>query len=156
MRIRKPLAALAITAVTVTGAGIAFAAWNADGKGDATVAAKTASKLKVTNVAIPDALYPGGSSNLSVKVKNPNPYAVTVTSIANDTSASVTVATVPGSTCAATNASFTNQPVNVPIAAGAEATITVPGVSMILNAADGCQGATFTFPVVASGASSTS
>jgi hypothetical protein len=156
MRIRKPLAAVAISVATVTAAGVAFAAWNADGSGTATVAGKTASRLQVSNAAITDALFPGGTSNLSVKVKNPNPYPVTVTSITNDTSAAITVATLAGATCAASNVSFTNQTVNVPIAVNAEVTITVPGVKMIGNAEDGCQGATFSFPVVAAGASSAS
>jgi len=157
MRIPKFFVAVGVVTGSALATTLAFAAWNADGKGDATVAGKTAEKLVVTNVGVPNALYPSATSNLVVKVKNPNPYPITVTSIANDTSAAVTVAPLAGSTCAASNVSFTNQTnLNVPITPNTEVTITVPGVKMIADAADGCQGATFTFPVIASGASSAS
>jgi hypothetical protein len=158
MRIPKPLVGIGIVTGSALATTFAFAAWNADGRGDATVAARTAQKLEVSNVAVPNALYPSATSNLSVKVKNLNNYPVTVTQIVNDTSGSgITVTAVGGVTCLPSNVSFTNQTgLSIAVAAGAEQTISVPGVKMIADAQDGCQGATFTFPVQAIGASSAS
>jgi hypothetical protein len=151
MPIPKVLVAVGIVTGSALATTFAFAAWNSDGKGAATVAGKTAGKLQVTNVAIDNALYPGGSSDLSVKVKNPNPYAVTLTNINNDSAAAISATP---STCAASNVWFANQPVNVVLNSLEEKTITVPGVGMILNADNACQGAVFTIPVEVIGASS--
>ena len=156
MRIPKALVAVGIVTGSALATTFAFAAWNADGKGNATVAGKTAEKLQVTTVAIPDALYPGGTSNLSVKVKNPNPYAVAVTGVVNDTTGSISVDSAHAAGCAAGNVAFVSQTVNVVLNTNEEQTITVPGVSMVLDAQDGCQGAVFTIPVEAVGASSAS
>ena len=155
MRIRKALVAVGILTGSALATTFAFAAWNASGSGQATVQGKTAQALTVSNVAISDALYPSATSGVKVSVTNPNPYPVTVTSIEGN--GAITVDSLH-SDCAASNVSFTNQTLASGVVLGANdgnATIeTAGGVKMIANAADACQGATFTIPVKAVGASS--
>ena len=164
MRLSKKLAAIAITAGVALTATAAFAAWNASGSGVGTVGAKSAVALDVADSAVTNALFPGGSADLKVVVGNTNPYPVQVTKIVGNGDITVDSG---HSACLADNVSFNlngvsftsaadgtlASPVNLAANSGS-ATITLVGsVHMIGDAANSCQGATFTVPVTASGAS---
>ena len=77
--------ALAVLAI----AGVAFAAWVADGSGSG----QALSTAHVDSVISSDdkgvALYPGSTSSFTVKITNPNKYPSVVTSISNGGSAAV-------------------------------------------------------------------
>src|SRR5205085_7702535 len=82
--------------VAVAGAGVAFAAWTNTGAGNAGAKAASFSALTITAPASAGGtlLYPGltadGSTaggDVTVVVTNPNPFPVTVTGVAQDTSA---------------------------------------------------------------------
>jgi hypothetical protein len=142
----------AATGLLTLGGGIAFAAWTATGAGTGRAAATNAGLVTV-NVAsgVPD-LYPGATDgDLYFNLDNPNPYPVTFTAM------------VPGSggvvssneeSCPATNVSLAPTS-SITVAVGAEATTATSiadVVSMDEGAPDGCQGVTFDFSVVLSGA----
>jgi len=91
-------------------------------------------------------LYPGGTGDISIKVTNPNPFAVTVSSA----SGAGTITSDKGAACdAATGVTFTNT-TGLSQAAGAGATVTfsLAGKVAMSNASDNsCQGAIFTIPI---------
>jgi hypothetical protein len=155
MRLRTKLAALAVAGGVALSATAAYAAWTASGTGNGTAQAKSAVDLSVTNIAVLDSLYPGGSSALKVNVSNSNDYPVLVTAI--NKKGGITVDDGHSAGCEASNVSFTDQPGSWAISAHSSLDITLSGaVHMIGNAANGCQGATFTVPVEAVGASNAS
>ncbi|MFS8098354.1 hypothetical protein LFM09_14565 [Lentzea alba] len=125
------------------GSGVAYAAWTSSGTGSATTKAGTALAPVVTGGAVTTGLlYPGGTGNAVVTVSNPNPYPVTVTSIAPNGPA----------TCAV---SFTERFPGTQLAANSTPTAITFTVSMGLNAANTCQGATIDVPVLVTIASGT-
>lgn len=157
MRIRKALAALAITTATVTAAGVAFAAWTATGSGAGSAKSITAKAVTTSSVAGSAQLYPGGKGDLKVTINNPNPYPVLVTQI-NNGSGSIQSG---DSTCDASNGvTFANTNGTWDVAANSSATVTLANaVSMSNGSVDACQDKTFTVPlsiVAASGTSSAS
>lgn len=139
--------ALAVTA----GAGAAYAAWVASGSGEAKAKAVTAMELTTSTVTVVGDLYPGATGNAKLQINNPNKYPVTVTGITGN---GITVAGGTGA-CASTNVTFANQAeksINVPAEGSTEVTLT-GAVSMIADAQNGCQGATFTVSVLLAGVS---
>jgi hypothetical protein len=145
---RKILAALAVMAVII-GGGVAYAAWTAGGTGSGAAKAATAQPLVVTAGTTTADLYPGFTQgDVFLKVANPNPYAVNITSLTPGT------ITTSSGTCAASNitvAPATGLSINVPAGATAAA-VTVPNiVSMIAAAPDACQNVTFTITVSVAG-----
>ena len=157
MKSRKMFIGLAagIAAICV-GSGVAYAAWSASGTGSGSGAATVAQSLVVTPVTPAGAgasIYPGGPAGpIFLNIQNPNPYAVTVTSIAYGTPTSTDV-----STCASTNISLdAGAPTTVSISIGAGLTATDVQVNGVLDlahaAGNGCQGVAFTIPVTLTGA----
>jgi hypothetical protein len=163
----RKLVVIGLVAGTIAISGVAFAAWTSRGEGEGSATALRAVDLS-TSVATPVAgLYPGGSADLSITVNNPNPYPVSVTVIEPDTAEGITV---DGPGCEPENVSFsvtggsfsaTPGVLNVPVAVAAK-TGSTPGsapitlnkaVRMIADADNDCQGATFTVPVIVTGAS---
>jgi len=156
-------AATALLLAGSLGAGIAVAAWTQTGSGPGDAKAISAVNSVISNGTVTADLYPGKTGGvLSLVVTNPNPYAVTFTSIAasgaitNDHSASTPACTTTGvSLVTGSFASFT-----VAAKAGmggsnpAAATSSQAIVSMDNTSDTGCQGATFTVPVTLTGASS--
>ncbi|NGY65380.1 hypothetical protein G7043_41455 [Lentzea sp. NEAU-D13] len=125
------------------GSGVAYAAWTSSGTGSATTKAGTALAPVVTGGAVTTgSLYPGGTGNAVVAVANPNPYPVTVMSIAPNGPA----------TC---GVSFTERFPGTQLAANSAAVPITFSVSMALNAPNSCQGATIDVPVVVTIASGT-
>jgi hypothetical protein len=144
-----------VTFVGVAMAGtIAFAAWTAGGTGNGYSKATTAQNLTTVDVSASTTaqLYPGGTGDLKLSVTNPNPYAVTVTSVAG----SGTITSDKGAACnAATGVTYTNQTgLTQAVGAGATATFTLTGSVAMSNSSDNsCQGGVFTVPVTLTGTS---
>lgn len=116
------------------GSGVAYAAWTSSGTGSATTKAGTALAPVVTGGAVTTGLlYPGLTGEAVVNVSNPNPYPVTVMSIApNGSDCGVSaVALSPGTQLAAQSA---------------PKAITI-SVTMASNAPNTCQNATINVPV---------
>lgn len=136
-------------AVLVAGAGAGYAAWSTNGAGS--VQARSAAPQTVTlNVAAGAAdLYPGSSGAVSFTVNNPNPYAITLSTLTFGT-----VTSSDQTACPATNITTTNKTglsLSVP-ANSSSTTLTVQAaVAMAASAPDGCQGRTFTIATTATG-----
>jgi hypothetical protein len=99
-------------------------------------------------VATPSApLLPGGSGDATLKVNNPNSFAVTLLSV---TPATGTI-TPDGShsSCTTTGVTFTSQTgLKITIPAASTQAVDLPSaVSMSTASSAGCQGATFSIPV---------
>lgn len=137
--------------------GTAWAVWSSSGAGTGSAGTGTVVSLTTTAVAAPaDGAYPGGPATaLAVAVSNPNPFAVQVTSVALDPSRPVTVSGASG-TCSAPPVSVSATGLSLSVPANASGTVlTVPGALTLGSSTDsGCQGATFTVPVVLTGRTS--
>ena len=124
------------------------------GSGSAYSKAGTAQGLSTVDIHAQAAgqLYPGVNGDVIVKLSNPNPYPVHITSISNG-SGGIT-ADLAG--CVNTGVTF-NPPASVDwtVPANDSAQFTLAGAAHMSNSSDdGCQGAVFTIPVTFSGASS--
>src|SRR3954464_14775441 len=150
-RTRRRVVALVIATAGALAATAAFAAWTVGGGGTGTATATSALPLTTSVATTTAALYPGiTGSALYLKVNNPNPFPVAITSVNANGAA---VADVGHATCSTTGVTFTTTAVTQTVAANGQATFTAAGVAMS-NASDtGCQGATFTIPVTFTAAS---
>jgi hypothetical protein len=150
-RARRRVVAVVVGTVGALAATAAFAAWTVGGGGTGTATATSALPLTTSVATTTAALYPGiTGSALYLKVNNPNPFPVAITSV-NANGAAVPDAGHP--TCTTTGVTFTTTAVTQTVAANGQATFTAAGVAMT-NASDtGCQGATFTIPVTFTSAS---
>ena len=163
----RKLLVIGLAGAVIAISGVAFAAWTSRGEGQGSATALRAVDLS-TSVATPVAgLYPGGSADLSITVNNPNPYPVSVTAIEPDPERGISVF---GRGCESDNVTFsitggsfgaTPGVLSVPVSVAAKVGST-PGTSpitltravrMVADADNDCQGATFTVPVVVTGAS---
>ncbi len=159
MRISKKLAFTGALVAGSLAAGVAFAAWTADGTGSGYAEAKTAQAVATVDGTADTAaqLYPGATGDLKVRVTNPNDYPVTVTAITGNGA----IKTVSGdATCdAATGVSFTNvSGLSQVVPAHSEGTlITLAGKVAMSNASvTACSGEEFNVPVAIAAASSAS
>lgn len=133
--------------------GTAHAFWAASGTGSGAAQAGVAQLLTTSATTVSgDLLYPGATADVSLAVDNPNPFPVTITSIVG--SGAITSDTGPACD-AATGVVFTDPPSpSLAVGASSSATFTLTGaVAMDNSSDDSCQGATFTIPVVLTGAS---
>jgi hypothetical protein len=150
--VRKYTVAL-VAVVSLFGAGLAFAAWTANGTGTGSVKATTSQALTTEAVAVTGALYPSGTANVSIRINNPNPFQVTVTAITG----SGTI-TSDNATCNAngTGVSYADQSgLSLVVPANSAQTFVLASAASMSNASDNaCQGATFAIPVSISAASS--
>jgi hypothetical protein len=145
--------ALAATAVAVGGSASAF--WSAYGGGAGSTDTETLVALSLTPATPVADLYPGGSTDVLVRIANPNAASVQIGSMSLDTTqgAGGFLADAAHAGCGVTSLSFaraTNSGMGwtVPGASGGtdgtvSATLT-DALSMSLGAADACQGASFT------------
>ena len=150
-RARRRIVALVVGTAGALAATAAFAAWTVGGGGTGTATATSASALTTSAATTTAALYPGiTGANLYLKVNNPNPVPVAITSV-NANGAAVPDA--GHSTCVTTGVTFTTTAVTQTVPANGNLSFTAAGVAMT-NASDtGCQGATFTIPVTFTSAS---
>lgn len=153
MRNKKKLIGVGVITTTLLAAGVAFAAWNASGTGSGYAKATTAQVLTTSDVAATTTaqLYPGGTADVKIKINNPNPYPVRVTTI----NGSGAITSDKGAACdASTGVTYTDQTGTFDVAANSNASFTLVGSVAMSNASDNaCQGAVFTVPVTLSGAS---
>ena len=152
--IRRATAGSLLFAVIVA-ASVAYAAWTASGGGQGYAKAGTAQGLTTVDVSASTTatLYPSGTGNVLLRINNPNPYPVAVTSVTGNG----TITSDKGAACdASTGVTFTNQTgLSLAVPATSAATFTLTGAVAMSNASDNsCQGAVFTIPVSLSGASS--
>jgi len=153
-RLRRLTAGSIMLGVLAVGS-IAYAAWTASGTGSGYAKATTAQALTTVDVSASTTaqLYPGGTGDVTLRIDNPNPYPVRVTSV----SGTGAITSDKGAACdASTGVTFadqTGQSLDVP--AGSAVTFTLSGAVTMSDASDNsCQGAIFTIPVALSGASS--
>lgn len=156
MRFKKLFVGAAATVAIGTAAGVAVAVWSVTGSGSGGGAATVAQSLVVTPVTPTGSsatLYPGGPAGpVYFMVQNPNPYAVTITSITWGTPVSSNPTACANSNISIdTNAPKTGLTINVP-ANTTTPTMQLNGVLDLSHAAlDGCQGVSFTAPMTVSG-----
>jgi hypothetical protein len=148
MRKTQKVAIVGGTVATLMAGGIAYAAWTSEGSGTGTATAGSAVTLGVDGNDI-SGLYPTGTFAATVKVTNPNPYKVTLSSL-DFTGATTTAAGCDASTVTVADLTGLSEELG---ANGGDHTFAVE-VSMSNDATDECQGATFELNYTAHGASS--
>jgi hypothetical protein len=146
------LLALLLSAVA---ASAVIAAWVTNGTGPGYAKAQTSSNLTLSDASASTTadLYPGATGSVKLKVTNPNPFPVRITSVAKQASA---ITSDKGAACdASTGVTFSDQTgLALDVAAGATVTLTLANAISMSNASDNsCQGALFTIPVNVTGAS---
>ena len=162
----KRAMAVGFAAVVTAGTVAAWAAWTADGNGNAYAEAGTAQELVTSAAQTTATLYPNVTGDSTIRITNPNPYAVEVNSLKWTPSDGVQATPLAGSVCGNTGVyfgDFSNGPVgsngllsglSLRVGAGDTTTFTLPdSVRMINNSENGCQGATFSIKVAIAGVS---
>jgi hypothetical protein len=146
----KARLALALSAILVVATtAVTFGSWTVSSSaGSGYSKAKVASSLTLSDASASTTaqLYPGGTGDIWIKVTNPNPFAVTVTSVTG----AGTITSDKGAACdAATGVTFTNATgLTQAVGAGATVTFSLAGKVAMSNASDNsCQGAVFTVPI---------
>jgi hypothetical protein len=154
MKSRRRVVGIGLTLVALVAAGLVYAAWTTSGSGTGYAKAKSAQALSSLDVSASTAatLYPGASGDVQLKISNPNPYPVRVTSV---TGSGAITADSGHASCATTGVTFTDQTSQtIDVPANGSLDKTLNGAAQMSNASDnGCQGATFTVPVSLGGAS---
>jgi len=146
---KKPLLAAGAIAL-IASTAVAVAAWQTSGSGPAYAKAQTAAPLTLGDASASTSadLYPGATGALTIKITNPNPFPVKVTTVALQTGGVVT--SNKGAACdASTGVSVSAQTgLAIAVSASTTATVIVPNAASMSNASDNsCQGAVFTVPV---------
>jgi hypothetical protein len=143
---------IAITAAVaaLAGAGVAFAAWTSQGTGTGTATAGSATDLTITQTGAVSGLYPTGQVDVPFTVTNTNPYSVT---LATATAGNFTV-DAGHSGCAVSALSGVDMVLSDVVTTGSTTSAKNMVIKMDNTAVDACQGATFTFDIVVTGASS--
>lgn len=151
---RKAFVVLALLLSAVAASAV-IAAWVTNGTGPGYAKAQTSSNLTLGDASASTTadLYPGATGSVKLKVTNPNPFPVRITSVAKQASA---ITSDKGAACdASTGVTFSDQTgLALDVAAGATVTLTLANAISMSNASDNsCQGALFTIPVNVTGAS---
>lgn len=158
---KRRLIFAAVTVMTLGIVSLGYAAWTSSGNGSGFARASTAQALSSVTVSAASAgLYPAATSDLTLKVSNPNPYPVTITDVTGN-------GTITADSSHATCGQDATHPTGVTYTDAHNLSISVPanGTSQVAvansvhmsNASDNsCQGATFTIPVSLDGASAAS
>jgi hypothetical protein len=149
------VAGAAIVAVGALGTGVAFAVWTTSGAGTGAGAATVAQGLVVTAVTPAGAgatLYPGGPAGpVFFNIQNPNPYAVTINTLAWGVPTSTSTGTCASLNISLDAAAPTAVNISVP-AASTASNVQVNGVLDLAHSApNGCQGVAFDIPVTVTG-----
>ena len=144
------LAVSASCLVAGLGAGAAYAYFTSSGSGSGGV---TVGNMQTVTLATATAtpttpLLPGGTGDVSLSVDNPNNFAVTLVSVAQAQSSTIT-ADSGHPDCTTTGVTFTSQTgLTKTIQANSTASVDLAGaVSMDKSSSAGCEGATFSIPV---------
>jgi Putative metal-binding motif len=151
--LRKKVMLGAALAGMASVAGLAFGEWLATGAGEGYARSGIAEALTTEFAEASDTLYPGGTGDLVLRIHNPNPFPVTVTTVGGNGPI-----TSSDSACNAAGHGVTFTGVaNLNLVVGAETSQTftlVGALSMSLDSANECQGDTFSVPVSLNGGSS--
>jgi hypothetical protein len=139
----------AVCVVVSLAAGTAYGYFKSSGHGTGPAGTGTMQTVTVSAATVTPGtpLLPGGSGDVTLKVTNPNGFAVTLVSVTG-TGATITADSGhPG--CTATGVIFLGQTgLSTSIPAGATATVDLPGAAAMSTASPaGCQGARFSIPV---------
>jgi hypothetical protein len=148
------VALVALLALSAIAAASAYGWWSTSGVGEGSSATYSVVAL-TTTASTPSGttLVPAGSAPLVVTATNPNPMLVVVTAVELDPDRPVGVTGGVGA-CVAPPLTV-DASTSLTLAAGSTTTLTVPAaVSLGASASSGCQGATFTIPVILSGGTS--
>lgn len=153
-RLAAKSAAAAAALCLATGAGGAYAYWATVGAGSGAATNGTMKTVSVEALVAGDgtqnALVPGGTADVAVRAFNPNSFPVKVHAIRGNGAATAD-ANHPG--CTTTGVTFVDPAAPlapaVTIPANTSVLITLPGAAaMSLTSPSGCQGATFSLPVI--------
>lgn len=130
-------------------AGGAFGYFTSTGKttGSASTGTMQTVTVSAATVAPNTGLLPGGSADVTLKVTNPNSFAVTLVAVTATGGTITADSGHPG--CTTTGVTFTNQTgLSTSIPASATTTVDLSGAASMSTASSaGCQGATFSIPV---------
>jgi hypothetical protein len=151
---------VAVVVVALGGAGVAYAYWTGGGSGAGVGTAATTTPLTISSVTPTGTLFPGGKTDVSLTITNPNSARVHISSLALDTTQGTAGFSVDsGHTgCTLSTLTFTNQTnggAGWTVAGKVGSTsgslsVTLPtALAMSTGAANACQGATFTIYLVA-------
>lgn len=148
-------AAAAVSVCVTIGTGTAYGYFTAAGTGQGTPAAATSLSALTTTATTPSGalLYPGSAKvPLTLTITNPGPRPVQVTAVVVDSSRS-TVMTGNAGACTTGITVTLPGSVAINVAAGATVAQTIASVVQFASTTvgNGCQGATFTIPVVLTG-----
>lgn len=146
--VRRIVAVAAGLATVLCGAGVAWAYWSTGGTGSGGASAGNLT-INVTALQADDAnqasLVPGGTSDVILRVDNPNSFPVHVTSISGSG------APVASNGCTPTGVTFSSpadySSAQFTLAPGSNLIRLAGAASMSTQSASACQGATFTVPV---------
>jgi hypothetical protein len=147
---RKLLVGAALAAVAFVST-LAFAEWLASGTGEGYAQATTAQSLTTESAIAAATLYPGGTGDLVLRIHNPNPFPVTVTTVEQNGPITSDDAACDAGGHGVTFTTFTGA---LALAGGETKTFTLEDVlAMAVTSAHECQGAVFTVPVSLNGGS---
>jgi hypothetical protein len=151
---RTAVLVAAVAGAVVLPSGIAEAYWRTAGTGTGSAAGGSIGPLLAqTATAAGSTLVPGGTGTLVVRVTNPNPVAVTVTGVGANGPA-----TASGGlgTCTSFVVTVKTPTAGLPatIPAGTTVSLALSDGVELTSAQNGCQGATFSVPVTATGRTS--
>jgi hypothetical protein len=148
--VSAPVAAVGI------GVGVAAAVWSATGTGSGAGAGTVAQNLVVTAITPSGSgasLYPGGpAGQVYFTVANPNPYAITITSLSWGTPVSTNTTSCPSANISLDPNAPTAASISIPANAPAGTAYQINGVlDMAHSAPNGCQGVAFDIPLTVTG-----
>lgn len=133
--------------------GTAYAFWSTTGGGTASASAASALPVDVVVTVSGGTLHPGAHLSVTPTFSNPNPFAVTITSV---TPGAVTVSGGTGCTAGNSGVSFSalSGPWTVPAGGRTTGDTVADAVRMATTSDTGCQSATFTAALTVTGTSS--
>ena len=148
-RMRKAVLS-AVAALVLSGGALGY--WLASGSGSGTASVVSPLPVVIGPGTPTSKLYPGGDADVAVVVSNPNPFRVYLDKLDLDTGSGTGGFAVDGSHsgCGLSTLSYTSQtvgqfvPPNDGVTDGTLSLQLANAVSMSQQAADACQGATFT------------
>jgi hypothetical protein len=155
---KRRLIFAAVTVMTLGIVSLGYAAWTSSGNGSGFAKASTAQALSSVTVSAASAgLYPGATSDLTLKLSNPNPYPITITDVTGNgtISADSSHATCGQDATHPTGVTYTDQHnLSISVPANGTSQVAVTNSVHMSNSSDNsCQGATFTIPVSLNGSS---
>jgi hypothetical protein len=160
-RRHRRLGLIVALALVITSA--AAAAWVISGSGSGEVGTKTAVDLTISEPTPASALYPGATVALTATIDNSNPFPVHVSQLDLGTISSGDAVNCPTTNVTVNSPSYTDDTTagaggaGWDIAANDSTSVSLTGaVSMVADAANGCQAVTFTVPLTATAHSNAS